>query len=71
MVTGMTGSDGPRLYTLEQVAERLQVSRRKLYQLISTGQLRSVKLGTRRRVSEDALAAFIAGLEHQPGGDDD
>jgi excisionase family DNA binding protein len=59
----MTGSDGPRLYTLEQVAERLQISRRKLYQLIGTGQLRSIKLGSRRRISEDALTEFIAGLE--------
>jgi excisionase family DNA binding protein len=61
----MPASDGPRLYTLVQVAERLQISRRKVYYLLSAGQLRSVKLGSRRLVSEDALTEFIAGLENK------
>ena len=58
----MTGSDGPRLYTLTEAAERLRVSRAKLYQLMNTGQLRSVHLGRRRLISDDALTEFIATL---------
>jgi excisionase family DNA binding protein len=66
----MTASDGPRLYTLKQAAERLQISRAKLYQLMNSGELRSVHVGTRRLISEDALAEFIAGLNTDRQPDD-
>lgn len=56
--------NGPRLYSLAETAKRLDISRGKLYQLMDTGQLRSVKLGTRRLVSEGALAEFIDGLSN-------
>ncbi len=63
MLTGMTESDGPRLHTLAEAATRLRISRSKLYKLMDAGQLRSIKLGTRRLISEDALTEFIAELE--------
>lgn len=61
---GMTTSEGgPRLYTILQAAERLGISRARVYQLLDEGKLRSVKIGSRRLVRESALAEFIDSLE--------
>ena len=49
-------------YTVEQVAKMLHIGRDKVYYLIRTGQLRSIKIGKLRRITEDQLAAFIASL---------
>jgi excisionase family DNA binding protein len=51
-----------RAYTVEQVAEMLHVGRDKVYYLIRTGQLRSLKIGKLRRITEQQLADFIASL---------
>jgi excisionase family DNA binding protein len=53
-------------YTVEQVAKMLHIGRDKVYYLIRTGQLRSIKIGKLRRITEEQLAAFIVSLE----GDD-
>jgi excisionase family DNA binding protein len=53
-------------YTVEQVAKMLHIGRDKVYELIRTGQLRSIKIGKLRRITEDQLVEFIATLE----GDD-
>jgi excisionase family DNA binding protein len=50
-------------YTVEQVAEMLHVGRDKVYYLLRTGQLGSIKIGKLRRITEQHLAAFIASLE--------
>lgn len=50
-------------YTVEQVAKMLHVSRDKVYYLLRTRQLRSIKIGKSRRITEQHLAAFIASLE--------
>ncbi len=50
-------------YTVEQVAEILQVGRDKVYCLLRTGQLRSIKIGKLRRITDRHLAEFIASLE--------
>ena len=50
-------------YTVEQVAEMLHVGRDKVYYLLRTGQLRSIKIGKLRRITEQHLAAFIASRE--------
>ncbi|ANO01459.1 ethanolamine utilization protein EutA [Mycobacteroides abscessus] len=42
---------------------RLQVGRTKLYELMTSGQLRSVKVGRRRVVSDAALREFIAAID--------
>jgi excisionase family DNA binding protein len=47
----------------EDVARRLQIGRTKVYDLIRSGTLRSVKVGGCRRVTLAALADFIAGLD--------
>lgn len=50
-------------YTVEQVAEILHVGRDKVYYLLRTRQLRSIKIGKLRRITDEHLAEFIATLE--------
>jgi excisionase family DNA binding protein len=57
------GGEHTRAYTVEQVAEMLHVGRDKIYYLLRTGQLRSVKIGKLRRITNWHLAEFIATLE--------
>lgn len=51
------------LLRAEDVARRLQIGRTKVYDLIRSGTLRSVKVGGCRRVTLGALADFIAQLD--------
>jgi excisionase family DNA binding protein len=57
------GGESLQAYTVEQVAEMLHVGRDKIYCLLRTGQLRSIKIGKLRRITNQHLAAFIASLE--------
>jgi excisionase family DNA binding protein len=50
-------------YTVEQVAEILNIGRDKVYFLLRTGQLRSIKIGKLRRITDQHLADFVASLE--------
>lgn len=50
-----------RVYTLEEVAEILHVTKRTIQNYIKDGQLKAVKLGHYWRVSEENLKAFIDG----------
>ena len=49
-----------KLYTLDEVADILQVTRRTLYTWIKADQLKAVKMGKYWRVSEQALQEFTA-----------
>lgn len=53
--------DGPELYTVEEVAKRLKVSRTKVYALIAANEMPSflVPLSRLRRVSADDLREWI------------
>ena len=53
-------------YTVEQVAEMLHVGRDKIYYLLRTHRLRSIKIGKLRRITDRHLAEFIASLEGDP-----
>lgn len=53
----------PQLHDIPWVMRRLHLSRSKVFDLLATGQLRSVKVGTRRLISEQAVADFVANLE--------
>jgi excisionase family DNA binding protein len=46
--------------TLDQVAERLQVSRRTINRLVAQGRIRTIKVGQQPRVTEREFEAFIA-----------
>ena len=50
-------------YTVEQVAKMLNISRDKVYYLLRTRQLRSIKIGKSRRITDRHIADFIASLE--------
>jgi excisionase family DNA binding protein len=50
-------------YTVEQVAEILHVGRDKVYSLLRTGQLRSIKIGKLRRITSQHLTEFVTSLE--------
>ncbi len=58
---------------LNERAARLElggIGRTRLYQLINTGELPSVKLGGRRLFKADDLRRFVAKLSDGQGGDD-
>ena len=50
------------LVTPAEAAEKLSISRSKVYELLDQGALRSVKLGTCRRIPVEALVDLIARL---------
>ena len=50
----------PRLLTVPEAMNQLQVSRWTLYNLIRSGQLASVTIGRCRRIPATALDTFIA-----------
>ena len=56
-------SGAVQAYTIEQVAEMLHVGRDKVYYLLRTGQLRSIKIGKLRRITDRHLAEFVNSLE--------
>jgi len=47
------------LYTAEEVAEKLRVSRRSVYQWLSSGKLGGFKAGQAWRITEDDLTMFM------------
>ena len=51
------------LYRPKEAARALGIGRDKLYELMRSGRLRSVKDGGARFITADALAAYIARLE--------
>lgn len=57
-------SIGHRLaYGVEEAATMIGVSRRTCYELMTAGQLRSVKLGRRRLIRHSDLVAFVDALD--------
>lgn len=50
------------LLTPAEAASALGIGRSKLYELLSSGQLASVRIGACRRVPADALRAFLDSL---------
>ena len=53
-----------KLYRVEEVAEVLNIGRTKVFDLIRSGHLASVKVGGSRRVTEQAIDDYIARLCH-------
>ena len=52
----------------EEAAEMLSIGRSKVYELIGTGELASVRIGTSRRVLADALVEFVTQLRSRVAG---
>ena len=55
------------LLTPEEAAQALGIGRTKLYELLATAKLPSVRIGGSRRVSVDALTEFVRCLTPTPG----
>jgi excisionase family DNA binding protein len=49
----------PLLLRVDEAAEALAISRTKVYELMASGELESVKLGRARRVPTEALRDFL------------
>lgn len=52
--------DDLRLITIAAAAERLELSRSKLYELIADGEVPTVRIGRARRIALADLRAFVA-----------
>jgi len=59
------------LYRVEEAAVVLALSRHRLYELIRSGELSTVKIGNLRRVPVQSMVAYVDGLVLQVGRDDD
>jgi excisionase family DNA binding protein len=58
-----TASGRPlRMLSVPEAANELGISRSLTYELLSSGALRSVKIGRRRLVPREAIEAYIASL---------
>ncbi len=55
------------LYTPTEAAFALGIGRSKLYELIGSGQLESVRIGACRRIPAQALGEFLAQLQNSAG----
>lgn len=63
----LTAQVNARLNSIESTMSKLGLGRSKVYELIAAGELRSVKVGRRRLVSDAAINEFVAHLD--AGGD--
>ncbi|MEU7769497.1 helix-turn-helix domain-containing protein [Nocardia sp. NPDC049190] len=52
-----------KLLTESEVRKLIPIGHSKYYELIGSGELRSVKIGRRRFVAEQAVVDYIAGLD--------
>lgn len=52
-----------QLLTEKEVRQRIPIGHSKYYELIGSGELRSVKIGRRRFVTEQAVEDYIARLD--------
>ena len=50
------------LYRVDEAAGLIGIGRTKTYELVASGQLRSVLIGRARRIPADALAEFVESL---------
>lgn len=53
-------------FTAEEVADRLSVSKTRVYDLMRCGELTSVKLGRSRLIKAADLLAYVENLEPAP-----
>jgi excisionase family DNA binding protein len=51
--------ESPLLLTVERAAERLDIGRTRVFELIAEGEIESVKIGRARRIPADALTAYV------------
>jgi excisionase family DNA binding protein len=58
------GLDGKKLaYSVEEACQALGIGRALTYELLTSGRIRSIKVGARRLIPASALSDFLAGAE--------
>jgi excisionase family DNA binding protein len=62
---GSPTNDGKYLYCVSDAMRLLSLSRSVIYELLRSGELRSVRVRSARRIPASALAEFVAALERQ------
>ena len=61
----MSGIPDRLLYRVPEACELLSLSRSRVFELLRSGELRSVKQGRTRLIPKSALVAFVASLDEQ------
>ena len=61
----MIEANVPVMFDMKTVAKILSVSRSTVYQLLKTGELKAVRVGRVRRVSQNHLVEYIMKLEEK------
>lgn len=56
-------TESMRTYTVDELADLLHMCRETVYRHLSTGRLRSLKVGRLRRVTEAQLTEFLESME--------
>jgi excisionase family DNA binding protein len=56
-------ADEKLLFSPEHAADKLEIGRTRMYALLKSGELRSVKIGRSRRVTAGALQDYVNRLE--------
>lgn len=57
-----TTPGAPLLMTVEEAADLLRLGRTRMYELVMSGQIVSVKVGRRRLIPRKSLEDFVDGL---------
>ncbi len=55
--------NGRLAYTVSEASKMLSISRSRLYELINSGEIQSVKFGRSRRITEEQLREFLRRCE--------
>jgi excisionase family DNA binding protein len=61
----MTNRQEKLLISVEEACQILSIGKTRAYELIKSGQLRTVKLGVTRRVLYESVREFVAALTQQ------
>ena len=67
--SSVAATPGARLLTVEQAAERIEVSKSQIYVLLKEGTLGSVKIGRLRRIPTTEVDRYISSLCENRGPD--
>jgi excisionase family DNA binding protein len=66
MASARRATRPPLLLTVEEAAAELHIGRRRVFDLISSGELRSKKIGRSRRIPFDACVEYVDSLPDEP-----
>lgn len=61
--------EGEKIYTPQEVADMLRVSRTTVYTYLNEGKLDHYKVGSKIRISENQLKQFIGGNQNDKRND--